>query len=100
MDIAWDQYKPILRRAYFGDSDSSLAPRDSDAANDFWTFFKKYLAVVARKKIKADERSRHETAMFNELGIPEGSYQKLHRPTTELHIDKTARYMLREVRSN
>uniref|UniRef100_A0A914V0V8 Uncharacterized protein n=1 Tax=Plectus sambesii TaxID=2011161 RepID=A0A914V0V8_9BILA len=90
---------PILRRAYFGDSDSSLAPRDSDAANDFWAFFKKYLAVVARKNIRADDRSAHDRGMFNELGIPEGSYQKLHRPTTQLHIDKTARYMLRELPS-
>jgi hypothetical protein len=100
MDIAWDQYKPILRRAYFGQSESCLAIKDSDAANDFWSFFNKYLVVVARKQIRADRNTAivdDYDIRLNEVGIPLGPFDKSYRSNTKLAIDKTSTYMLREV---
>ena len=101
MEIAWDQYKPILRRAYFGDSESSLAPRDSDAAADFWSFFAKYLIVVRRKQLSATNARSScdgQAEFRNEIGLPQGPFQKYLRPFTSLKIEKTAKYILREVR--
>ncbi len=60
MDIAWNEYRPILRRAYFGEWEDSIAPKDSDAAKDFWAFFQKYLAVVKKKGLKADRCSANK----------------------------------------
>lgn len=49
MDIAWDEYKPLLRRAYFGEHEGALAPRDSEVYRDFWTFHRKYVDVAVKK---------------------------------------------------
>ena len=49
MDIAWSEYKPILKKAYFGDYEGALAPKDTDQAADFWSFHDKYVRMAARK---------------------------------------------------
>jgi hypothetical protein len=46
MDIPWDEYKPLLRRAYFGDHEGAIATKESDMYKDFWMFHKKYVRVV------------------------------------------------------
>lgn len=97
MDIPWDQYKPILRRAYFGDNESCLAPRDSETTNDFWQFFKKYLTICQRKQIKSDRHAKPSTSDLRETSVLDNEYSKHVKTPYIFEISATAKYALREV---
>lgn len=97
MDIPWDEYKSVLRKAYFGDFEGCVAPRDSETGRDFWQFFKKYLTVAARKHVRADRDFDPDSVLTNEAGLPSGPYVKFHRENIAVELDKTSRYALREV---
>lgn len=94
MDINWDQYKPILKRAYF--SDVGVIFRETETYDDFWKFFKKYLSVAAKKNAQSEKKPIAEKLSLNELGVPK-EFSKYHKQIHTFNLDKTERYSLREI---
>lgn len=87
MDVPWDEYKPLLRRGYFGDYEGSIAPRDSDLCRDFWTFHTKYVEMAVKRAVHARDEQTPSTS----------GYSKNERVNLRFNLDKTSRYTLREV---
>lgn len=89
MDVPWDEYRGLFKKAYFGDHEGAIAPREHDLAKDFWKFHKRYVEVAVKK----GQRCADEPSTSSDPRV----YCKYDRVNVKVELDNTSKYALREV---